>query len=367
MILEAIAGWMAASKGLVFTPQHDPRKDGFVFPYGITPAALESWASVFQPQDLWTIRAAERGLLQEGRVVLDKELASESELLASAWYRDFLATLDIGRVLSGCIFGPGHAHLPMTAVSLFRSLDEPPFSEADRSRFQLVFPHLSRALGVMMSLRDAEFRVAATRSALDKLNAGVLLLDEHGGVSFSNAMAHEILAARDGLSLRPAMAGSGHEGLSVQDPVAARVVKQAIDAALTRYADADHFLKLITIPRPSGAGAYTMQVSTLGGQACFGIEHGAKGVIAFIVDPDGRPKLQAHQFVELYGLTQAEARVAVCLVNGDDLSVLARILGVSVNTVKTQVKKVYEKMNVDSRATFMRVALSHSTIELGAP
>lgn len=127
MILEAIAGWMAASKGLVFTPQHDPRKDGFVFPYGITPAALESWASVFQPQDLWTIRAAERGLLQEGRVVLDKELATEPELLASAWYRDFLATLDIGRVLSGCIFGPGHAHLPMPACCCSTNMAACPF------------------------------------------------------------------------------------------------------------------------------------------------------------------------------------------------------------------------------------------------
>lgn len=168
-IMEALARWMGASKGLLFTPMSDPRVDGFVFPYAITESTLELWASVHMPQDLWRNRAAERGLIRSGGITLDTELATTAELMASAWYQDFLAPIGIGRAIMGVVFEPGHADMPMTAVSLFRPLEAQPYDEQDRARFQLVFPHLSRALGVMMTLRDAEFRVAASQAGLDRL------------------------------------------------------------------------------------------------------------------------------------------------------------------------------------------------------
>lgn len=58
----------------------------------------------------------------------------------------------------------------------------------------LLLPHISRALGVAQRLRGADLKVAACLTALDKLQAGVLLIGRNRAVSFANRAARHLLA-----------------------------------------------------------------------------------------------------------------------------------------------------------------------------
>lgn len=58
-----------------------------------------------------------------------------------------------------------------------------------------------------------------------------------------------------------------------------------------------------------------------------------------------------------YGLTPAEARVAITLLEIYSAKGVANYLGVSFNTVRTQIKEIYAKLGVDSRTRFVKLML----------
>lgn len=58
-----------------------------------------------------------------------------------------------------------------------------------------------------------------------------------------------------------------------------------------------------------------------------------------------------------YGLTPAEARVAITLLEVYSAKGVANYLGVSFNTVRTQIREIYAKLGVNSRANFVKLML----------
>jgi DNA-binding CsgD family transcriptional regulator len=58
-----------------------------------------------------------------------------------------------------------------------------------------------------------------------------------------------------------------------------------------------------------------------------------------------------------YGLTQAEARVAIALLECSSAQEVADYLGASFHTVRTQIREIYTKLGVDSRARFTKLML----------
>jgi DNA-binding CsgD family transcriptional regulator len=72
----------------------------------------------------------------------------------------------------------------------------------------------------------------------------------------------------------------------------------------------------------------------------------------------GPLQASSQQLMQLFGLTPAEARVAMRWVDAESIQALSHDLTVSINTLKTQIRKVYEKMGVDTKAAFVRVLMS---------
>ena len=54
------------------------------------------------------------------------------------------------------------------------------------------------------------------------------------------------------------------------------------------------------------------------------------------------------------GLTTAEQAVAEQLCEGRTLAQIAHLRGVSANTVKSQVRQIFRKLNVESRVALVR-------------
>lgn len=69
----------------------------------------------------------------------------------------------------------------------------------------------------------------------------------------------------------------------------------------------------------------------------------AAGALNLVVDPDRAPPTAAAQLRQLYGLTHAEAEVAVAAVRGEGLSAIAADLGVSLATARTHLQYVFER------------------------
>ena len=70
------------------------------------------------------------------------------------------------------------------------------------------------------------------------------------------------------------------------------------------------------------------------------------------------PAISPELLQNAYGLTPAEARVAITLLEVYSAKSVANYLGVSFNTVRTQIKEIYAKLGVNSRANFVKLMLA---------
>jgi DNA-binding CsgD family transcriptional regulator/PAS domain-containing protein len=356
-IVSAVADYLEAEKGLLLTPFDPPGKGGFIFPHSISQQHIALWKSRYLPEDVWARRAAERNLVYEGNVVLGRDLVTDEELLESAWYREFLSIMDMFHLVSGVVFTTGRADLPFTTCAFFRGVNAAAFEDQHRERLRLLVPHVSRALGVLFRLRDAEFSIAASLQALDRIRQGILLLDEKGGVCFVNSTAERILQQKDGLRLGEVV--GTHRTLATDDRLAQAALERALQSGLcVPETDATHLAQTILIRRPSGSTSYAVQVSYLPETNPYRLGPQTPRAIVFIKDGTLVSQPESGLLQRVYGLTPAEARAALALCDGGSLDAVAAQLNVKLNTLKTHLKSIYTKTSADNRAALTKLMLS---------
>lgn len=81
-------------------------------------------------------------------------------------------------------------------------------------------------------------------------------------------------------------------------------------------------------------------------------------MLVVLLDDEELTRETIRRAKEIYGLTEAQERVALAISGGQDLTQAARTLGVQPNTVRTHVKRMFEKAGVRSQVALMRKLLS---------
>lgn len=362
-ILPAVAKYIETPASILYSPLHTPQKGGYFFLHGITQEHVDQYLHKHFDKDLWKIALAEKKLYTTGNIVIGDEVVPRAQLLASDFYRECLSRNEnMVQVITGFVFGMDTTHSMPAICSFFRGSIHPDFSDMHRERLRLILPHLSRSLGVMQRLRLAELTMATTLAALDRLSSGVLLINGNGGVVFANRSAQRMLDEGDGLRLRKLRHRAGLGDLIAEDTAASKTISAAIRATLNRdpYAT-PHFSSCVAVMRTSGVASYTLQFSALGDQNEFGGDNGIYAAIVFIADGAQEVEIDPMLLQNAYGLTPAEAKVAVALVEASTAEQVADTLGTSPHTVRTQIKQIYAKLGVDTRARFVKLLLGLAT------
>ena len=362
-ILPAMAEYVEAPACILYSALHTPQNGGYFFLHGITQEHVDHYVQKHYADDVWKIAMAEKNLYLDGSVVLGDELVPRAQLLASNFYKECLSrNKNMVQLMTGIVFGMDTSSSMPAVCSFFRGSHHPDFDEENRARMRLVLPHLSRSLGVMHRLQSADMTVATSLAALDRLASGVLLLDDCGAVAFANRAAQRIVEDGDGLRLSKLTHAAGLGNLVAENAAASSAISAAISATQNRDPyDTPHFSKCVSVPRPSGLASYTMQFSALGEHNEFGGKSGKYSTISFIADGARDVEIDPLMLQGAYGLTPAEARVAVALLECSSAQEVADRLGTSTHTVQTQIKHIYTKLGVDTRTRFVKLMLGFSS------
>jgi DNA-binding CsgD family transcriptional regulator len=75
--------------------------------------------------------------------------------------------------------------------------------------------------------------------------------------------------------------------------------------------------------------------------------------VIFVLDPENPPAIATDAFKRFFGVTSAEARVCEALLNGMSIQEIADSFNISVNTIRTQVKSIFRKCDVQSQGELM--------------
>lgn len=366
-VLSQIAAWVDAPKGLLFTPLVAPSNGGYYFVHNLPDALMQLWATKYEKEDTVAIRSIERGFAYEGNVFMADEVLPHDEYLQSVLYRELNSKYDIEHRLFGIIFGlgtPGNQQTPWAVCSFYRGLNEGPFAEEQRSKLKLLVPHLSRALGVMSRLRDAELKAAASLASLEYLSTGVLLFRADGIVLFANRTARRIMEAEDGLGMQLRHNDSALGTVIADDSATHNQLIAAIrNAVAPDPMHTEHFSHAVVVPRPSGQQPYTINLSSLAPQNEFGCGPEMPRAIAFITDSAEPVRLDAGLLKRTYALTPAEIRVAELMAECLTVNETAEKLNLSSSTVKAQLQSIYDKTNTNNRARLMKLLMSLARLD----
>ena len=205
-------------------------------------------------------------------------------------------------------------------------------------------------------LRDEMCRLALERTArsrfLDRLPIGLLVVDARGRVLEATRVASEILDSADGLVQR--------DGLEASTANDTNALRRAIGAVASPGADPETRERLC-LKRPSGARPWTLEISRVERGSADGAA--TLPAAAAVVISDGEQDLERdpEALRVYYGLTPAESELAMLLVGGHSLEQAAKRRGVSRNTARGQLKRIFAKTGTNRQAELVRLVLSGPT------
>ena len=230
------------------------------------------------------------------------------------------------------------------------------FGHREQRLLQSVAPHVDRALTLGNRLGRAERERHAILSALDRLAAGVVVVDREGQVQLTNSRAEQILADEDGLSADPG-------GLRAASQDDTKTLRQAIRVAAQAGNSANaEFATVMAIARPSLRRPLELLVAP---QNSGRKNADAAGdAVVFVIDPEKRPQLVSDALVDLYGLSKAEAALAAALVAGKSLAQYSEERRRNIETARKTLKRIFAKTDTRRQADLVRRLLSGPAVFL---
>ncbi|MGE0807928.1 MAG: LuxR C-terminal-related transcriptional regulator, partial [Burkholderiaceae bacterium] len=220
-------------------------------------------------------------------------------------------------------------------------------------RLQRLVPHLSRALEGALQLGHLADGTRQLARVLPLMPNAALLINDQGRITLANPAAESLLRTGDGLSID----NRGHlrfaAAFSSETAALAKAMAQAIAVASGAGETPGEPLRLT---RPSGAPPLLILPVPLPPPAfeLWNLLEPAR-VLLLVIDPAAPWRGKASAIQSVFGLTPAEARVAVLVADGFTGPQTAAALGVSISTVKTHLKRCFDKIGVHSQTGLARL------------
>jgi DNA-binding CsgD family transcriptional regulator len=285
-----------------------------------------------------------------GRLVLSDEAMRLGDLQRTQFYDEVLRPQEVGH--DGMISLARKKDF-QAAFNVCRTLRQGPFEPDEQRLLEWLSPHLRRsaALGFHIesydSIRNAAFDV------LDRLSDGVIILDRKASVLFANVAARG-LETEGAMRLR--------QPITTSSPAHSQRLTELIKLTLNGGAGGT-----MSFPRDVDGHLLTIMASPIrsrdtGRFSDAGFRDAA--VLLFIVDPANRRSIPLGQIMDAYGLSQAEARVALAMSSGNTVGEAAEWLNLSPNTIKTHLRRVFAKTATGRQVELAALIASVGSVRL---
>jgi DNA-binding CsgD family transcriptional regulator len=284
-------------------------------------------------------------VLDVGEVFSTSTVMPHAEFLQSRFYNEWIRPQ--GWIDNICVYldktPDGHA-----AIALFRNEREGLADESSRERMRLLVPHLRRAvlIGKLIEFKTAE--AATFADALDGLSAAMVFVDSNSRITQTNAQGRAMIA--DGGVLRASLGR-----LVAGDPDVNRALQDIVLAAGT--GDAAIGIRGVAVPLVARDGeryvAHVLPLSS-GARRGVGVNYAATAVL-FVQRAALATRSPPEAIAKTYKLTPMEVRVLLAIVEVGGAPQVAEALGIGEGTVKTHLKRLYQKTGASRQADLVKL------------
>jgi DNA-binding CsgD family transcriptional regulator len=278
------------------------------------------------------------------KVMADADFMTPDEMRRDPFYR-LLPTWDIPFI---CLTTLERREGTFIALAAIRSQRQGHITSEQREIFTVMAPHVRAAVRAHIALERNS--AAVLTGAMDALSIPVFVCDRAGGVQALSSAAEALIRSGRGMQLK---AGRLRASLPATDKALENAIyaaatghltprRLALQTVIVRGAEQDTPLVLDVFRLPSQQHEISFEPRALV------VARGPRGADA-----------QKGTVLEVaYGLTAAEAEVALHLAQGMTPELIAMSRDVVVGTVRTQIKTIMAKVGV-SRQVELIVRLNH--------
>ena len=270
---------------------------------------------------------------------------TEEQRSVDPFYNEFFRPAGMVETLAGNLyFDQGNLSL----IAVMRGEDRKPFDDDDIAHLERLMPHITRAL----QLRRAFFRVDAKslglQATVDRMRAGVVLLDDAGSALFINTAMKAVAQRGDGFSLDR----SGR-------PLPANIEARRRFDTLLEDVTGGGSGGILTVQRMSGARDYVVLIApspSSSAQSDWERE-GPVGAIVLVHDPEAEAADMADMLEQGLSLPKGAARLVAALAADDDLKSFAEREGVTIHTARFHLRTALARTGARTQAELVRLAV----------
>jgi DNA-binding CsgD family transcriptional regulator/PAS domain-containing protein len=233
-------------------------------------------------------------------------------------------------------------------IALHRTRQPGRYESVEIEQLAMLHRHIERALSIGFRIGTLGTMHQCTTDLLDANPAAIILLDVNRRIIYSNRAAELLGDTGDGIRLSAA-------GITLSRKQDHDKLHCLIEQA-TRNAARSVASGAMQAPRPSGHRPYLIRVTPVS-HRCSGLSVLRPAVCVVITDPDGKNPLHADNLKAAFGLTDAEARLAVLLAAGDNLRGAAQKLAISYGTARSRLAEVFRKTDTHRQGQLIKLLL----------
>lgn len=314
---------------------------------GFSPEEMRRYMSHFEADDM---RSKITKLMPVGRTIADQDRYYDVEAFhRSPVWNEIYEPGDYLYKMSCILFRQGTRN---ASIPFHRGSRQGPFTDKERSLFQVLVPHIQRTIQLHRRIGMLETRAKTFAGVLELMPDAAFLTTAAGRIVMLNECADELLQRRDGIT--------AHRGrLTARQPEEDRPLHWLIADAAANGRGLDRGAGgSLRITRADSEAYFVVTVAPVRGaheRPLFGDIDTRAAAMVVVAEPLTRPGFPAQEIAQVHGLTKAEARLAAAIAAGDSVKLYADRHELSENTVRWTLKRVLFKTGVSSQSALVRL------------
>ena len=226
-------------------------------------------------------------------------------------------------------------------IRLYRSSSRR-ISHAQVKDLQLLAPHLARAMHMVQRVSGLEQRLAFHEMALDRISVGLIIVAPDDRIAWQNQSAGKIAAQDDVIRIVDNKVRCIDR---IDGDKLAFLIKSARENTTRTFA-----ANFLCVERESD-----LSVMVIADPRHERKDDGPEpNVGVFLWNLAQRATLNPTVLKELFGLTNTEVRLVICLSEGRTVEEAAVQLGIKASTARVHLRSVYDKVGVHRHSELMR-------------
>lgn len=219
----------------------------------------------------------------------------------------------------------------LATFSVFRSPGERQFARPQKEMLSRLSPHLMRAAKLTLQLDEVREKLKLGLTALDSLPDAVVVADKLMRIALQNRRAEALFREGTRVSVSAGKIRARH----VDDQrLLERAVEQAIESSVG---------SLLHLSNGNAYPLFCRVLRAADNNSVRGSELKPRKLALVIFKDTALTKEQVRAIAGVFNLTAAEVRIAELLASGVRPQEISMALGVSLNTVRTHLKQVFQK------------------------